>query len=70
MKTKTVDDTAGGVVLQRLVRARGKASREGMANCCKWIDSCRELGWAEDQLDSLEDLFWKYRDSDGRLRPN
>jgi hypothetical protein len=41
-----------------------------MAKCLRWIDSCRELGWAEDQLDDLEDLFWKYRDSDGEKRPN
>ena len=61
---------AGFSLLQRLVRARGQASREGMALCLKWIDSCREMGWAEDQFNDLEDLFWKYRDPDGRLRPN
>lgn len=54
--------------LQRLARLRGQASREGMALCLKWTDSCRELGWQEDQLDDLELLFWQYRDSNGRLK--
>ncbi|MCX6845049.1 MAG: hypothetical protein NTU84_00530 [Verrucomicrobia bacterium] len=66
--TRSVATNGNAVRLQRLARLRGKASREGMRRCLEWIDSCRELGWNEDQLDDLELLFWQYRDSNGEFK--
>ncbi len=41
------------------------ASREGLAKCLAWCDACRELGWSENQMDTIEAMFWKYKDKDG-----
>ena len=62
-KPKTA--AAGAVDLQRLVGRPADASREGLAKCLAWIDACREIGWAEEQMDDLEAIFWKYKDKDG-----
>lgn len=44
------------------------ATHDGLRKCLKWLDACRELGWAEDVMPDFEGLFWKYHDPDGNKR--
>lgn len=56
----------------RLVRrGRANASQAGIQLCAQWIEWCKNNGWSAETLPALEELFWKYRDNDGKLKaPN
>lgn len=35
--------------------------------CGEWLAECLRLGWRRDQLDALEELWWRYHDDRGNL---
>ena len=60
---------AGAGCVERLVRPPD-ASINGLRKCLRWIDACREIGWADAVMPDLEALFWQYHDKDGNKKPN
>lgn len=45
------------------------ATHDALRKCLRWLDVCRELGWAESVMPDLESLFWTYHDSAGNKKP-
>ena len=35
--------------------------------CAIWLANCLLLGWPKRDLDRLEELWWRFHDSNGRL---
>ena len=53
----------------RLVMRPPDATQDALRGCLKWLDACRELGWSEELMPDLEELWWKYKDSFGNPKP-
>jgi hypothetical protein len=50
----------------------GKTSEEptmrGRRACAEWLSYCLSIGWSRDDLDGLEEIFWRFKDRNGRLK--
>ena len=44
-------------------------TRKGIEKCAEWLSYCLKIGWEKDQLDALENIYWKFRDGNGELKP-
>ncbi len=44
------------------------ASVEALKACISWLDECKRLGWKEDSMPSLEQLWWGYHDKEGKSK--
>lgn len=42
-------------------------TEKGIRKCAEWLATCRRLGWAYEDLDFLELLWWRYHDRHGDL---
>ncbi len=42
-------------------------TREGQRKCGEWLAFCVREGWNKDELDELENLWWKYHDVHGNI---
>ena len=49
-----------------VVRPSGLTTK-AQKECCFWLTECLRLGWKKEQLDNLENLWWKYHDRLGNL---
>jgi hypothetical protein len=44
-------------------------TKQAIEACARWLGYCLELGWSKNQLDALEELWWKYHDERGEWKP-
>lgn len=42
-------------------------SRHALRACAYWLSYCLSIGWKREDLDALEELWWRYHDDQGRL---
>ena len=61
--------TPKSVRSSELVLRPTDATHDALRKCLRWLDACRELGWAESVMPDLESLFWTYHDSTGNKKP-
>ena len=47
----------------------GKPTARGARRCAEWLRTCHDLGWKTSDMPALADLFWKYKDENGNLKP-
>lgn len=45
-----------------------KRKRKALKACAEWLAGCLSIGWSYDDLDLLEEIWWRYHDDCGRLR--
>jgi hypothetical protein len=43
-------------------------TRDAVRLCAEWLAACIRLGWRHDELDFLEELWWKWHDHRGQLK--
>jgi hypothetical protein len=41
---------------------------QAIKECARWLKACLDLGWSKQDLEHLEDLWWRYHDTDGNLK--
>jgi hypothetical protein len=51
----------------RKIRADKQPTRRGILLCGEMMGKILQLGWAKEDLDTFEIMFWITRDADGRL---
>jgi hypothetical protein len=47
-----------------------KRSAKAIQRCAEWLAHCIRIGWSHDDLDTLEEIWWRYHDEHGRLLRN
>lgn len=45
-----------------------RTTQAAVRKCAEWLRTCLELGWRRDELDWLEELWWKHHDANGNLK--
>jgi hypothetical protein len=43
-------------------------TQKAIVECGYWLAECLRLGWSRQQLDFLEELWWKHHDDHGHLK--
>jgi len=41
------------------------ATLDSLRLCLHWLDECKKLGWPDDSMPELENLWWQYHNKDG-----
>ena len=44
-----------------------RRTRKAVRECAEWLATCVRLGWHKDDFATLEALWWKYHDWQGKL---
>lgn len=43
---------------------------EGVKKCAEWLAYCLSIGWNKSDLTGLENIWHKFKDENGNLKPN
>lgn len=45
-----------------------KPTNQAIKDCADWLAYCLSIGFPKEALDSLEKLWWKHHDNNGKLK--
>jgi hypothetical protein len=43
-------------------------TQKALVKCAYWLLYCLSIGWAKEELDELEKIWWRYHDRFGNLK--